>query len=104
MPDEQLPPEQEDLAAELAAQLGRAQGADLLKLARAAAVFNGTRPGTSTSEFRMSAIAVVVGGGLVALGSYFTDPALRAQGLELIQWAVAAYAVSRGISKIGPKS
>jgi len=62
------------------------------------------RRGTTTSEFKLTAIAFAAGMGLVALGSYSHDPVLRDEGLQLIQWAVAAYSVSRGISKIGPKT
>ncbi len=62
------------------------------------------RRGATTSEFKLTAMAFSGGCALVALGSYSHDPVLRDEGLQLIQWAVAAYAVSRGISKIGPKT
>lgn len=73
-------------------------------IADACASFINNRPGLKTSEFLMTSLAILVGGGLAGLGSYIKDEALLGQGLDLIQWAVAAYAVSRGISKIGPKS
>jgi len=59
-----------------------------------------TIPGINTSEFKLSMLAISAGVVLIALGLWRHDEAVTSQGQELIKWAVAGYAVSRGISKI----
>lgn len=57
-------------------------------------------PGVNTSEFKLSMLAIAAGTALIALGLWRNDVGVSTQGQELIKWAVAGYAVSRGISKI----
>jgi len=89
------------LAAELAAALGREQGGALLERARAMTLLNANKPGTQTSEFKMACLGAVVGLVLVLAGAFNSQPELQASGLDLVQWSVAGYAVSRGIAKAG---
>ena len=92
-------PDAKAIAEELAAVLGREQGGILLERARALTLLNANRTGTQTSEFKMAALGVISGFGLLVLGSVNVQPELSAQGMDLVQWSVAGYAVSRGIAK-----
>lgn len=94
-------PDPKAVATELAGLLGREQGGHLLEMARASVVLSANKPGVQTSEFKMACLGLLVGLALVALGSFNGQPDLQASGLDLVQWSVAGYAVSRGIAKAG---
>jgi len=102
MADPKQPDPPQALAEDLASHLGREQGGKLLEMARAHLVLQSSRPGTSTSEFRLAALAILAG--LVLIGIGATQPeqsALLDRGLELVQWATVGYGVSRGLAKAG---
>lgn len=89
------------LASELASLLGREQGGALLEHARAAVLLGANKPGTQTSEFKLTVLGVCVGFAILALGTWKADPELSNRGLDLVQWSVAGYAIARGIAKGG---
>lgn len=90
-----------ELASELGSEIGRDAGAPLLRTARAAILANASRPGSSTSEFKLSVVLVLVGGAMVITGAYLGDTTLQAQGSELVKWVGLGYAASRGLAKAG---
>lgn len=98
---EMPPADPRELAAELAAHLGREQGGALLERARALALAPAGRAGSTTSEFRLSVLLVVAGLALAALGVYNAQPELQAQGVDLLKFVGAGYALSRGLAKAG---
>jgi hypothetical protein len=89
------------LAEELAALLGREQGGALLDQARAFAVLGANKPGTQTSEFKLTVLGVCAGFSILALGTWRADPELANRGLDLVQWSIAGYAIARGVAKAG---
>lgn len=96
------PPLPERLASDLASHLGREQGSKLLDLARANLVLQASKPGTTTSEFKLTVLAILTGLVLVGLGASQPEhAALLDHGLQLIQWSTVGYGISRGISKVG---
>lgn len=94
-------PDPKALATELAGLLGREQGGALLEQARALSVLNANRPGSQTSEFKLSILGVLAGLSILVLGSWKGNQELASQGLDLVQWSIAGYAVARGLTKAG---
>lgn len=94
-------PVAETLASDLGAEVGREAGPSLLKMSRAALLANASRPGESTSEFKMSGLLVIAGLIMIALGLWKGDPVLQEHGVQLAEVVGAGYAASRGISKLG---
>lgn len=89
------------LASDLGAEVGREQGDALLKQARAALMANSSRPGSSTSEYKLAMIGILAGLGMVALGVWKDQPDLRTTGADLVTYCAAGYAASRGLAKLG---
>jgi hypothetical protein len=89
------------LATELAGLLGREKGGPLLEMARAHVLMDANKPGTQTSEFKLTVLGVCAGFAILALGTWKADPELANRGLDLVQWSIAGYAIARGIAKGG---
>lgn len=91
----------ESAAETLSAELGRERSSALLERARAWTQLNAGRPGGQTTEFKLSIAATVAGLALAGFGQFAGNPEMASQGVDLVKFAVAGYAVSRGISKAG---
>jgi hypothetical protein len=62
--------------------------------------FTETKLGTKTSEFALTVIFVIA----VLLATYLDEDSLaRADGWRFAGFAVAAYAISRGLAKLGTR-
>lgn len=57
------------------------------------------RPGSSTSEFKMNALAVLAGLGMIALGLVFGKDALVDNGTYIVIGSAGVYTVSRSLFK-----
>lgn len=91
------------LAEELASRVGRAQGSALLDLAKAHILLANNKPGTQTSEFKLSALLIAAGVVMVILGALKNNPALQTEGIDLAKFVGVGYAASRGLAKLGIK-
>lgn len=91
------------LAEELAARVGRSQGSALLDMAKASILLSNNKPGTQTSEFKLSAMLIVAGVVMVILGALKNNPALQSEGIDLAKFVGVGYAASRGLAKLGVK-
>lgn len=89
------------LAADLGAEVGREAGAHILKMSRAALLVNASRPGESTSEFKLCGLLVVAGLAMIGLGVWKGDAALQEHGVQMVEVLGAGYAASRGMAKLG---
>lgn len=90
-----------ELAKDLGAEVGRESAPVILKLTREALLVQASKPGASTSEYKMSALLVIAGLVMVALGEWADKPDLSKQGGDLVAIVGAGYAVSRGLAKAG---
>ncbi|MCP3980833.1 MAG: hypothetical protein GY716_16145 [bacterium] len=98
-PQEQDSAAAEQLASDLGREVGAERGGAILELARAHALCARNRRGSATSEFKVAALLILGGLGMIGLGTYTGDGALVAQGTDLAKIVGAGYAVSRGIAK-----
>lgn len=91
------------LASLLGSEVGKEAGPTILKQARLQLLTTSDRSGLETSEGKLALAIVLAGFTMVLVGAWKGYPDLQAQGVDLIKYVGAGYAVSRGLSKLGPK-
>lgn len=89
------------LAAQLGSEIGKEAGPQILEMSRANLLLSASRPGNTTSEYKLSLALIAAGIAMVALGVYKAQPDLQKQGVDLISIVGAGYAASRGLAKLG---
>lgn len=99
--EEQTP---EQLAAQLGSKIGKEAGDPILQLAKSHMLLSASRPGATTSEFKLSVLLVLGGLAMIGLGAYTGDATLQQQGVDLAKIVGAGYAASRGLAKMGARS
>jgi hypothetical protein len=56
-------------------------------------------PGTTTSEFKLTAAGIISAAALLVVGKLTADVMLVQEGVTLLKWVIGGYALSRGLAK-----